>query len=558
MTDRAHRFILLVDLHLSDNPETAAHQALQWAADRVNLERPDFLAVAGDITTFSTAGSASRCLEALDRVEVPVLFTPGNAERRGPHALSVLKDLAAPERRAAVFDDLLVLLPDTSTGTLCCDERLWLDRSVRSTGAARRLVITHYPLDRLDAEGRAWLTRWLPENGVELLAAGHSHCHRTRHKNGFVEVVVRGLDPDKAIGDLPGISLFESSQEGAWTETFIPWSPTMRLLPADLPDGMLPVGWSIQGDPVAAAGETMDFGLACLEIRPVDLGFSQRALSVALGELRDRGPLFLSYHLPDLTWNARTGRVERVDAVRGHLDCAMEAGVDSLTVHVPRSSARAMERVQAGRPEPTGCFLAFAETYASLFTEAARAGVGIAIENIHNPANTPADSPDREFATRIDEYLRWIDAVAHEMADVPGASVGALLDVGHARNNGGDLDNLQPLGDWYARLGRRILGYHVHQVDTDPVTGALSNHHEISDLFGSRISFAGFLWAWSTHQITRGPLFVEVRDDEGRRNTVRRFKQIFENAHRIREAADLSDRWPSYQDAEGTGADDDS
>ncbi len=556
--ESAHRFILLADLHLSDNPDTAAYQALRWAVDRVNLEKPDFLAVAGDVTTFSTAASAVCCLEALERVEVPVLFTPGNADRRGPHALSVLKDLVAPERRVAVFDDLLVLLPDTSSGKLPDNERLWLNRSVRSTCADRRLVITHYPLDRMDAEDRTWLTRWLSENGVELLAAGHSHVHRTRHETGFVEAVVRGLDPDKAIGDLPGISLFESSQKAAWTEIFMPWSPAMRLLPADLPGGILPLGWSIQGDPVAAAGETMDFGLACLEIRPVDLGFSQHALSVALGELRDRGPLFLSYHLPDLTWNARTGRVAGVDAVRAHLDCAMEAGVDSLTVHVPRASARAMERVQVGRPEPTGCFLAFTETFTSLFTEAASAGVGIAIENIHNPANTPVDSPDREFATRIDEYLRWIDAVAHETADVPGARVGALLDVGHARNNGGDLDNLQPLGDWYAHLGRRILGYHIHQVDTDPATGRLSNHHEISDLFGSRISFAGFLWAWSTHQITRGPLFVEVRDAEGRRNTVRRFKRLFENAHRIRVAADLSDRWPSYQDAGGTGADDDS
>ena len=558
MLESAHRFVLLADLHLSDNPDTAAHQALQWAVDRVNLERPDFLAVAGDITTFSTAGSASQCLEALDRVEVPVLFTPGNAERRGRHAMSVLKALAAPERRATVFDDLLVLLPDTSTGTLPGDERLWLNRSVRSTCAARRLVITHYPLDRMAAADRAWLTRWLLENGVELLAAGHSHFHRTRRENGFVEVVVRGLDPDKAIGDLPGISLFETSQKGAWTETFIPWSPAMRLLPADLPDGMLPVGWSIQGDPVAAARETLGSGLSCLEIRPADLDFSHHALSVALGELRDRGPLYLSYHLPDLTWRSRTGRVAGVDAVRAHLDCAMESGVDSLTVHVPRASARAMERGRADRREPGGCFLDFVETFANLFMEAARGGVGIAIENIHNPANTPADSPDREFATRIDEYLRWIDAVANDMADVPGARVGALLDVGHARNNGGDLDNLQPLGDWYARLGRRILGYHIHQVDTDPATGRLSNHHEISDLFGSRISFAGFLWAWSTHQITRGPLFVEIRDAEGRRNTVRRFKRLFEGAHEIREATDLRDRWPSYPEAADTGAQDDS
>lgn len=546
MTHAAHRFVLLADLHLSDNPDTAAHQALQWAVDRVNMERPDFLAVAGDVTTFATAVSATRCLEALDRIEVPVLFTPGNAERRGGHAMSVFENLASPDRRAAAFGDLLVLLPDTSTGTLPGPERSWLNRNLRSNRAQRRLVITHYPLDRMDEEARAWLTRWLCENGVELLVAGHSHCHRIRRENSFVEAVVRGLDPDKAIGDLPGISLFASEQTGVWTETFIPWSPAIRLLPADLPNGMLPVGWSIQGDPVMAARETLGSGLPCLEIRPADLDFSQRALSGALRELRIRGPLYLSYHLPDMRWNSGTGRVEGMDSVREHVDSALAAGADSLTVHVPRASAGAMERDREDRTEPTGCFLEFVAAYVDLFGEAAGAGVGIAIENIHNPADTPADSPEREFATRIEEYLRWIDAVAAEIGDVPGSGVGALLDVGHARNNGGDLDNLQPLGDWYARLGRRILGYHIHQVDTDPVSGVLSNHHEITDLFGSRISFAGFLWSWSTHQITRGPLFVEVRDAGGREKTVRGFRRLFEYAHRIRDASDLPDRFNRF------------
>lgn len=554
MTASAHRFVLLTDLHLSDNPDTAAHQALQWAVDRVNMERPDFLAVAGDVTTFSTGVSAERCLQALDRVEVPVLFTPGNAERRGGHAMSVFETLAVPDRRVDAFGDLRVLLPDTSTGTLPSDERSWLVRSLGSSRGERRLVITHYPLDRMDGESRTWLTRWLCENRVELLVAGHSHFHRTRRENGVVEAVVRGLDPDKAIGDLPGISLFESGQKGAWTETFIPWSPAIRLLPADLPNDMQPVGWSIQGDPVTAARETLGSGLHCLEIRPAELDFSRHALSAALGDVRDQGPLYLSYHLPDLRWNSGAGRVDGADAVRAHLDCAMEAGADSLTVHVPRATAREMERVREHRPEATGCFLAFARTLGSLFRQAVREGVGIAIENIHNPDNTPVDSPDREFATRIDEYLRWIDAVATEMADLPGARVGALLDVGHARNNGGDLDNLQPLGDWYARLGRRILGYHIHQVETDPGSGLLSNHHEITDLFGSRISFAGFLWAWSTHQITRGPLFVEVRDAEGRVKTARRFQRLFENARRIREAADLPGRMTSTV----SGANDDS
>jgi len=75
-----------------------------------------------------------------------------------------------------------------------------------------------------------------------------------------------------------------------------------------------------------------------------------------------------------------------------------------------------------------------------------------------------------------------------------------------------------------------------------PETGKLSNHREVASFFSRRISYAGFLWAWSTHQITRAPLFIEVRDDEARRNTALRFKQLFENAHHITEAVDLPDR----------------
>lgn len=76
-------------------------------------------------------------------------------------------------------------------------------------------------------------------------------------------------------------------------------------------------------------------------------------------------------------------------------------------------------------------------------------------------------------------------------------------------------------------------------MDTDPETRRLSNHREVAGLFSPRISFAGFLWAWAAHQVTRGPLFVEVREDGGRRNTAERFKRLFESAHRIQEAADL-------------------
>ena len=533
---------MLADLHLSDTPGTAAHCALRWAVEAVNQQRPDFLAVAGDATAFGTRAATTHLLEALEGIQVPVVFTPGNAELRNGEGLPLLSHRLAPENRHLLQGGLSVLLPDTSSGELPVAERQWLDRAAMTHNAVRHIVITHYPLDALAPESATWLERWLAARRVELLAAGHRHFHRRRRLGETTEIVCRGMDPDKAIGDIPGLSLLESPRAGAWSERFLPWSPAIELLPADLPRGIGPVGWSIHGDPATAARETREFGLSCLELRPRDMEFSRPALGEELARLRDRGPLYLSYHLPNLTWDGHTGRIEGEAALRSNLEVALDAGVDSLTVHVPRARAREMEGGGPGPSRPTELYSVFQDLYSRLFAEPVRTGVRLAIENIHNPPNTAVDSPALRFASRIDEYLRWIDAVRRAVPGAPPGTVGALLDVGHARNNGGDLDNMQPLGDWYARLGHGILGYHIHQVGKDPETGKPANHREIAHLFGKGISYAGFLWAWSMRQIARAPLLVEVRQAEGRRRTAARLKQLFDRADDIGQAIDLPDR----------------
>ncbi|MCH2662565.1 metallophosphoesterase, partial [bacterium] len=110
----APRFLLLADLHLSDTPATAAHRALAWAIETINEERPDFLAVAGDITTFGTRPATAHFLAELERVQVPVIFTPGNAELRSDEGLPLLRDRLAPANRHYQSGALSALFPDTS------------------------------------------------------------------------------------------------------------------------------------------------------------------------------------------------------------------------------------------------------------------------------------------------------------------------------------------------------------------------------------------------------------------------------------------------------------
>jgi sugar phosphate isomerase/epimerase len=313
----------------------------------------------------------------------------------------------------------------------------------------------------------------------------------------------------------------------------------VELLPADLPHGIPPAGLSIHGDPVAAAEEALALDFPCLELRPRDFSFSRPSLDDAIDRWRGRGPRYLSYHLPNLTWNPDAGRIEGEEAMRDHLSCALDAGVESLTAHVPRATSLDMGMDDGCARRPTDAWRTFEDATVRLFEEPVRSGVRLAIENIHNPRGTPAASPNRSFTTRIDEYLLWIDTVSDLLCSGGNGAVGALLDVGHARNNGGELDNLQPLGDWYARVGKRILGYHIHQVDVSPQTGKLSNHLAIENPFGPRISYAGFLWAWSTRQTNRAPIFVEIRDEAGRRETVVKLLQLFREADRITHMADI-------------------
>lgn len=526
------RFAVLADLHLSDRGDTAVAAALEWAVAWLEAHPVDFVAVAGDVTTYGSGPAMARLLDRCGRLASPVYHTPGNAERRGVDALALLQPHLAPERRVAVHGGVQVLLPDTSTGAVPAEEREWLKRAAREgQGIAGRVAITHYPLDKLDRKDRRWLKKWLARHHLELLVAGHSHLQRRRRIGDCVEQVVRGLDPDKAIGDWPGLDLFERAASGEWEHRFVPWQPPLELLPSDLPEGVHPVGWSIHGDPAEAARETLEAGLSCFEVRPKGSRWPGKRLRRVLVELRQRGPLFLSCHLPNLTWDPGPGDILGEDVYSRHVEHALDAQVDSLTVHVPRILSSEMMAHRGGyRPEePTALYRALVDLNAWLLAPAAEEGVRIAIENLHNPQDTPVGSPGQIFGSTIEQLQRWIQSLREAL---PGATIGAHLDVGHARNNGGELDNRQPLADWYAALGQDILGYHIHQVKTHPRTGRTVNHRKMESLFGPRISYAGFLWAWSTRQIARGPLFVEVRDAKDRRATARLLREQFDAAAR--------------------------
>jgi sugar phosphate isomerase/epimerase len=511
------RLIQITDLHLSDRTDTPAAAALQWAIAEANRLVPDLVAVTGDITTYGTATAAGNFLAATAALEVPWVFTPGNAELRDPGAMPILGQCMSS--KSVYIGDVQFLLPDTSTGRLSEQERNWLAAESQS-GVRGRVILTHYPIDVLDQDSRRWIEAWLQEWPVEMYLAGHRHFDRSRRMGDSQEITTRGLDPEKAFGGPAGISLLERDAKGQWALEQIPWPHEQSLLPADVDHS--PVGWSIHGDPLETVRETRDAGLSVLELRPREPRYDLPATVRDLQALRDDRPIYLSWHLPNLVWDEETGRVAGAEEVARQIDDGRACATDSFTVHVPKINAAAMFDT-AG--EPSAAWDSFLSCYEGLFRDVVAAGIRVSIENIHNQPGTPADRPNRGFATEIGEYLAWIDSVEGRIGHEAGR-IGAHFDVGHARNNG-DLGNLQPIGDWYARVGKRITGYHIHQVRPHEETGKLTNHRDILSVYDRTVSYAGFLHAWSQRQINREPLFIEVRIAEERRRTVKLFEELF-------------------------------
>jgi sugar phosphate isomerase/epimerase len=508
------RIIQITDLHLSDRTDTPAADALRWAIGEANSLAPDLVAFTGDMTTYGTRAAAEGFVQAAAALEPPWVFTPGNAERRDAGAMPVLAGVMS--RRSVVVAGVRFLLPDTSTGHIPAADRAWLDEM----HSVPCVILTHYPVDVLDLSSRDWIEAWLAAHPVELYLAGHRHFERDRTVGHCREIITQGLDPDKAFGGPPGISLLERSIDGSWSIQAIPWPHENNLLPAQTE--YCPVGWSIHGDPTQTVRESRHHGLHVLELRPHETTYDVAATLDELRLLREERPVYLSWHLPNLSWDEGAANIAGQDAVSRQIDDGRACGVSAFTVHVPRIGAGMMFAVDGA---PTAAWSMFLDCYETLFREVVAAGIIVSIENIHNQPGTPADRANREFATEIGEYLGWIDAVTGRL-NASTRQVGAHFDVGHGRNNGA-LGNLQPLGDWYARIGSRTTGYHVHQVRPHEDTGKLINHREIRSMYDRTISYAGFLHAWSRRVLNRAPLFIEVRDADERRRTTNLFRELF-------------------------------
>ncbi len=501
----AFTIAVLADLHLPEMADTAQEACLDWALRELCRLRPDVIVVAGDITASGSAAAAGRLRHKLAATGLCFRITPGNSDLRCEATAAAVREVLATATHLETPVCLLTLL-DTSEGRLGPEQRLLWEAATQQAGRRPLVVVTHMPPASLDAASRDWLVARLAQQPGLLFIAAHTHRDQSLDLGAARARVLRGMDPDKAIGGPPAIGVFELGGSG-WHEREIvfpggtpeTWGPDERAVFRDL------LGMSCSDDSVGGLALAAEAGLACVELRAGSVT-EETELAKPLAQWRSAGGRYLSWHMPNLRWDQDAQTVTGQRKWQRALGLIACHGADALTVHVPR--------VAVGLLQPgSTAWCRLADAVCDLVAPLAAAGTTIGVENLHMTAREASDE-QRGFGYLPAECLAWVGELR---ARLGAATVGLLLDIGHARNNG-PYATEYTLGVWYALTGHEIVGYHLHQVV--PTAEGMRNHQPIRELYGPLVSYSSFLWAWHSGQLNHAPMYLEIPDEDGRRESL--------------------------------------
>ncbi|MBO4345746.1 MAG: hypothetical protein J5833_08315 [Victivallales bacterium] len=435
-------------MHATNNPDCLQWKAFEDAFYNVVMANyTDLLVIAGDMIMPGAVPAAEMMRKALARIPVPMIATMGNNEEG-------IEDYAKrfPFKTSFVTDEAEIYAMEA-------------DRP--APNGKPRMIVGHYPLDES------------PEEGA-LYVAGHRHLDKV----GGMSQLVRGMDPDKAIGG-PAVAIF-SVNGGKWTRRDIPlpmfdlaqWTDDDKSAFAAC------LGVSVKRDPDAMLAE-----LAAAGVRNVEFRWHVTPSAAALDSWKAQTNGHISVHLPDIGLDAN------IDEIVGFVRQWLSLGASQFTIHVPKVSVKVL-----AVPENMDKIV---DLYAAVI--AAAKGAVIGIENMHTKVGEPLE--ERRFGYIPSEQRQIIELLRKRL---PDANIGPLLDIGHARNNL-PYSSIYNLSEWYRQFGPELNGMHIHQVETDD-TG-YHNHNAFRGLFTRLISLSSLLYAWRNGLIRRCPLFIETDED---------------------------------------------
>ena len=315
-------FVIIADTHLPGIEGTAQYGSLEWAINDINIKKPDFAVVAGDITASGEIGAFEAFQKRVSTLEMPCYIVPGNADLRTP----ANADYAHKLRTGYTINTDLrnVVCLDTSAGTITSE-----DRDTLLKCGDKDIVIMHHSIEGLDEDSGTFIKEWAEKRRGCII---HAHSHKNRNYFiGETRVIgIRCLDPDKSIEKEPCLSYFTVNENG------IEMTEVIFDFPCDnLKDFREKIGIScfdIYND--------IDFAIENdvknIEIRKFDGSDEElEFLKHKVSEWRNAGGQIVSVHMPNLKWNGK--EMDGLDMWNKAIRIAHTLKAETVTIHPPRA-----------------------------------------------------------------------------------------------------------------------------------------------------------------------------------------------------------------------------
>lgn len=480
------KICFLCDLHLPFDRNALQYDVLSWAIGNIQEEKPDCVAYAGDVTCDGNREVYKWFLEKMQGISIPFLWIPGNSDLRCPESRQEIQRLSSPCEN--VFGNVKIYAVND------CD----LEISEKSLSLIEKadensIVFMHHPISCLSAPSRDRMLAWRETHPDTFLFYGHLHETKWEGK----DISLQALDPDKAIGECPCVTYFDTDTK------------EIHLVHYDVPvpeDIFGHLGVSCY-DSIGHIEFCMEHSLKNLELRPNCILADPMALAARIEKWRQSGGENLCIHLPDVIYHG--GKTETADIDR-FIALANRLRADRFTQHVPCVS------VGEVRSDPS-VLENICDYLAGKFA-AVDHKITVGVENMHM---TPGESADdtRRFGYTPEECLAFMRLLGAKCKH----PVGINFDIGHARNNA-PFSQSYPISTWLSQVGKYAIGYHIHQVTLED--GKFNNHMPVTDVYGKLISFASFFQCWRLGMIQKAPIIFEMRPQGAYEMTLKTFRAL--------------------------------
>lgn len=477
------KICFLCDLHLPFDENALQYDVLDWAIRDLTEKKADCVLFAGDVTCDGNEAVYNAFIEKMQNLDIPFLFIPGNSDLRCKDSREQISQITSALENE-INGIKIFALND-------CDHKISDEQFEALKNAdASSIVFLHHPPKSYPQPIREKMAAWRESHPDTRLFYGHLHESKVEGP----EISLQAMDPDKAIGECPCITYYDTETKALSKSHYL--SP----IPEDFQSYF---GISCY-DAVGQIDIAIKHKLKNLELRPNCVRADQALLAEKIALWRENGGENLCIHLSDVSYREGVVESKNIDLLT---ELATTLKANRFTQHVP------MVSVEAVKADPN--VLEQICDYLAEKINAVDHDMVVGVENMHM---TAADQPDdtRRFGYIPEECIAFMQALSQKCRH----KVGINFDIGHARNNAPFSQKYQ-ISTWLSQIGKYAVGYHIHQVTL--TEGKFNNHMPITDVYGKLISYASFFKCWSKGDINKAPLIFEMRPEGAYETTLQTF-----------------------------------